>query len=221
MGEPPYYRDWLAELFGQPVSGTYWTFDFAAAGIPRRTDADVVELITWTLLNCGRDLAACDDWQVADGLQQIFNPAFGGLERAVRYGDVPFAKKRDCILAIRQLYADCFAPRCPPVLGHLSEPSASPLSGVCYMFWDVSALAYWERSLDREQGLDAVLEVLDFALRSPNEACVESALHGLGHLKSARPDEVESIIDRGLAERGELRPELRAYAARARTGMIL
>jgi hypothetical protein len=64
----------------------------------------------------------------------------------------------------------------------------------------------------------AVFDVLGYALGSRNVACVESALHGLGHLRLHRAREVMPMI--GRRNRG-LRPELRRYAENAAAGCIL
>jgi len=58
-------------------------------------------------------------------------------------------------------------------------------------------------------------------LHSPNIACQESALHGLGHLHYRAAKQVEAIVTSFLRENRSLRPELLDYAKRARAGYIL
>ncbi len=217
--EPPRYRAWLQALFGRPP-GDDRAFDFAHAGLERPDHGTILRLIGHTLRWCGRDLAPFNDAQVAAGLDRIFNPAFDGLARYIRNGSVPFSQKREAIQAIRHLYADCFAVRCAPRLGHLNETGGDPLAGVCYMLWDVTILADWEGRPDRDDGYRAVVDVLAAALESQNDACVESGLHGLGHV-AAHTGAVPGVIDAFLARRGDLRPELRDYALRARSGSVL
>jgi hypothetical protein len=67
---------------------------------------------------------------------------------------------------------------------------------------------------------DWCIEVMEETLKLPSEACCESALHGLGHEEDKVPETVHRIIDKFLAERSSVSPELRAYAARAREGAI-
>jgi hypothetical protein len=67
-------------------------------------------------------------------------------------------------------------------------------------------------------------------LTNINPACIESALHGLGHALDGIRDHDsaneyrlirENIVDRFLSDRPGLSTELRTYALAARTGMIL
>ncbi|HET8636414.1 MAG TPA: hypothetical protein VFL96_06155, partial [Acidobacteriaceae bacterium] len=80
-------------------------------------------------------------------------------------------------------------------------------------------LSYWERSPERGIFYRAVTEVLEHALQSPNRACVESGLHGLGHIHSYYPERVEDVINRYL-KAVNLEAELRQYAVNARRGYV-
>jgi hypothetical protein len=57
-------------------------------------------------------------------------------------------------------------------------------------------------------------------LNVPHDACRESALHGLGEWAFKYP-QVAVIVDDFLRRTPNLRPELMAYAERARTGYVL
>lgn len=107
------------------------------------------------------------------------------------------------------------------MLGHLDEPGAGPLNQICYMLWDTTPLGYWEGSSEKETFYPVVLAVLGYALRSRNIACVESALHGLGHLRLHRERDVTPMIDEFIRSSPKLRPELRRYAENAAAGCIL
>ena len=65
--------------------------------------------------------------------------------------------------------------------------------------------------------LDVMATILDFE----SLACVESALHGLGHWHRAFPEPVEGLIDGFLATHSDARPELLTYARSARCGCVL
>ena len=67
----------------------------------------------------------------------------------------------------------------------------------------------------------AVAEVMEHCLSLNNPSCIESGLHGLGHLATFQPHLAVPIIDRFLKNRKKLDPPLRRYAEEARTGMIL
>ena len=84
------------------------------------------------------------------------------------------------------------------------------------MLWDVTALTEVRKSSPEQS--EALYAVLKNVLSLPNEACIESALHGLAHVPSK---EAKSIIDDWLDELPQVRPALLDYARSARTGMIL
>src|SRR5262249_31399709 len=140
----------------------------------------------------------------------IFYTACSDTVYLFRQSMVPEEVRLDAVRQMKHLYRDCFARRCSPSLAHLSEPGG-PLNGFCYMLWDVSPLTSWNA---------VVLEVMEDALDVPHDACIESALHGLGHRYFGDKERVPAIIDRFLGRATGLRPELRAYAQAARQGEI-
>ncbi|MEZ5775188.1 MAG: hypothetical protein R3D33_10935 [Hyphomicrobiaceae bacterium] len=184
-------------------------------GVPADEEA---ELLAATLLRSGVDLAPFSDGQVAIGLNALLFPNYGDTAGRIMAVDVPIERRIAAVAAIGRLYADCLAQRAPPVLGHLSEGAGHPLSFVTYMLWDVSPIDWWAAKDDRL--FAAYLGVLEMGLASPNDAVVESALHGLGHLPGERRPAGTRLIDDWLAGAGSARLELRAYAERARSGCI-
>ncbi len=69
-----------------------------------------------------------------------------------------------------------------------------------------------------EHLIDPIFEVLEYALTSSHPACIESALHGLGHLHNHHPSRVEALIDGFLARAAS--SELISYAQEARKGRV-
>ena len=68
---------------------------------------------------------------------------------------------------------------------------------------------------------EAIADVMQRCLELSNPACVESGLHGLGHMVTFLPDMAVPIID-GYLKNGKNHSEtLVNYAEMARTGMIL
>lgn len=61
---------------------------------------------------------------------------------------------------------------------------------------------------------------MERCLALTHQACLEGALHGLGHWQSIYPERVGAVVDRFLRERNDLRPELVCYARRARDGAV-
>lgn len=214
------YGAWLSYVFDRPTHDPAWYFDLELPEFEASSEV-LVDLLTHTFRRCGADLARFTDGQVNDGLNYIFGNACSNVAFALMDGKVAPEKRKAALAAIKQLYADCFERRCAPVLGHRDEPGATPLNQICYMLWDITPLGWWEGSKEKEIFYPEVLAVLRYALGSRNIACIESALHGLGHLRPYRAAEVAPIIQDFMRGKRELRPELRTYAENAAAGCIL
>lgn len=89
------------------------------------------------------------------------------------------------------------------------------------MLWDVTPLSYWEGDPEKKSFYSAVVKLLKRTLQIPHLACIESALHGLGHLHRHAPQEVEEAIDSWLLRTKNVRQELTQYAQAARVGYVL
>lgn len=206
------YEQWIRFLFDRPGEAGqrewYWDteVEFSASAEQQ------VSLVGKTFERSGTDLLKYSDIQVENGLNYILHNAASNTVYLIVQGGVPEDLRIDAVLKMKHLYRDCFARRCASVLSHLDEPGANPINNICYMLWDVSPLCQWK---------DVVLAVMEDALYLPNDACIESALHGLGHRFSQDKERVPQIIDRFLSKTKKLRPELRQYALKARTGRIL
>jgi hypothetical protein len=214
------YDAWLAHVFDHAVDEPAWYFGIDETEF--QADAQTVtELITATMLRSGTDLLAYSDGQVAQGLHYMFNNSTSNVVFAILDGNAPFEGKLDALHSIKTLYRDCFTPRCAPVLSHLDELGANPLNGICYMLWDITPLAYWGTRERREEAYAAVLDILSFALNSTNPACVESALHGLGHLDSTMRQQAQQIVQTFLSKPHIQNEQLLRYTQQAFTGYIL
>ncbi len=173
------------------------------------------------LAAAGRVAEAYSTRQIADGLWFLADDS--GLFRELYNPSVPENLRVRCAAAIRQLYAQLFEPLCQNVLSHgdNGESVENPLNSICYMWWDV--FPTWGRPGDPvARGIDEVLlGVMRDTLSSENVACVESALHGLGHWHITYPDPVESIVNEFLRQRPAIGVSLRDYAQAARRGRVL
>jgi hypothetical protein len=139
---------------------------------------------------------------------------------------------------IPTVYRGVFARVCETYLGHRQSPcernpDQNEANGICYMWRDVFPVfsrtrnphtrnepdvrGHWEEHLALER---TCLESLERTLEIPHEACVEGALHGLGHWAIYYPDEVRGIVDRFLDRSPALSPELKEYALCAREGGV-
>jgi hypothetical protein len=205
------YAQWLDHVFNRPVGDPACYFDWQNEEFHASRE-DLVYLIGRTCERSGTDLIKYSDGQVSNGIRYMFfNGPSDGIYALVQKGVAEDARI-EAVRKMKNLYRDCFAKRCSPILCHLNEANQSPLNSVCYLLWDESPLGRWK---------DVVLEVMEFALYLPNYACIESALHGLGHRHHQSPERVDEIIDKYLSKTKSLKSELRRFAARAKTGAII
>lgn len=218
---PPRYAEWIDFCFGrlQRLGPDPDIWDARLTGqMISLTDDELVSLFEVTMRRSGSDLAGFSDAVVGGGLTLILDSSLSNFGYRMRTGSIAKERKVNAISAMRCLYEQVLEPRCMPLLGHLSETGASRLSYICYMLWDVTALAYWPKEDEGEAVPQAVIELLSGVLDSPNDAVVESALHGLGHLAS--PPRRAEVIGGMLERRPALRPELRKYAEACSLGCI-
>jgi hypothetical protein len=220
LNMPLRYTEWLSHVFDHPVTSPEWFFSSDEPEF-EATSEDLVELITHTMSNCMNDLSRFSEGQINDGLHYIFHNSCSNVVFAVMDTKVSIAKRVEAIRSIKHLYTGCFEPRCAPVLSHIDEAGGNRLNNICYMLWDVTPLAYWEGQKDKDLFYREVLEVLRVALGSRNIACVESALHGLGHVQPYREKPATELIQKFLRQNPKLRKELRAYAENASIGYVL
>ncbi|MCB1521889.1 MAG: hypothetical protein KDJ37_15130 [Hyphomicrobiaceae bacterium] len=211
----PRYEEWLGFIFGRIDEASdpwrlMWAFDVSPP--------ELVDLVIATFERSGGDLQPYTDRQVAIGLQAIMFNNFSSVVDVLIGPGITEPQRLALIRSIATLYRECLAERSPPVLGHLSETRSSPLEFPTYMMWDVTPIDVMAR--ETPERLEALVAVLADALSLANDACVESALHGLGHLSGSRVVMARTAIDDWLAGRPDVRPELIAYAERARTGCI-
>ena len=82
------------------------------------------------------------------------------------------------------------------------------------MWWDV--FPAWGDPKDASQSDEAAeyIGVMERCLSLTHLACLEGALHGLGHWQLIFPDRVQPVVDRFLRERNDLQPQLAVRAPR-------
>ena len=204
------YATWLNRVFGRTAKQPAPLFE--------EDPETICELIRMTLARSGEDLTRFSDKQVNQGLHLIFSSSHH-LVQSIGNPLVPAQTRSATVLAIKTLYAECFAKRAQPVLSHLDEKPTSPLNSICYMLWDTTPISMWGHVAGCEY-FDLSLEVLAFALYLPHPACVESALHGLGHIGGGTVQRVQQMIEQWLTRNPTSRPELRTYAQFAYKGVI-
>lgn len=214
------YPRWIAFLFDR--ASPDWYFDLDASEFEAEGEhALMAELVAMTCRRAGEDLQHYTNAQVSAGFSYIFDNGSSNVVFSLMAAELPLAAKLDCIDALVPLYADCFRRRCDETLGHLSERSDNPLNTICYMLGDISPLTYWADDPDAARMYAALADAFGRVLRIPHAGCIEGGLHALGHMRHCARQVVETVIDTWLAGEPAVRPELLAYAARAREGHVL
>jgi len=213
------YPEWLTHVFDHEVTEPNWFFDVDEPEF-RASDRELAELFSITMKNSGRDLCRYSDAQVDQGLNYIFSNSCSNFTFSILDGEIEVELKVAALRSIQTLYTDCFEVRCSPTLSHLDEPG-SRLNHMCYMLWDLTPLNYWEGRPERTEAYSAIVDVMEAGLASHNLACVEGALHGLGHTFPYLPERIGPLIARYIARNPSVRPELLRYARNAAVGHVL
>lgn len=228
------YAEWINEIFNRKPLDKF-NLDWDDDWIQKRdalSSSEVLGLIAETFARAGKDLQHFSDVQVALGLNFITNESQNALYWI--YDIAALTSERLTVINnIYILYRDCLALRCG---NDPAAESTTPLDIYAYMFGDASGLCIY-RILksdigDKEELIDAILDVWENTLTISNATCQRGAIHALGHEtfhvrryhpNHERRDEllrrIEEIIDRycALSTTDE---HLSKYARQARTGMI-
>ena len=212
------YADWLSSLFDHDEAKGDWRFGFSQDHI-EFTPEQVVDYVTQMFTHYDRDLAHYSDWQLAMGVDYIFNNSCSDYAFDLRDRPVAAEKRIAAILSLKVFFEQCYDKRCVPSLGHYSE-KGNALNGPCYMLWDTTPLSYCAYREARDAIYPAITEVMEFSLTLSNIACIESGLHGLGHMVPYYP-EAAKIIDRNMHRFRKSDRRIMAYAKAAKTGYIL
>lgn len=211
------YEKFITDLFDHDESKGDWRFDIEIDKDISENDEEVVALIIYLFQHYREDVDKYSDWQIATGLSYIFNSCFS-YAYTIRDGNAPLSDKLSAVRAIKLLYQHCFEQRCSPTLGHLDERWNS-LNNLCYMLWDETPLSYCENMPQKKHFYESVSEVMEYSLSLNNIACIESGLHGLGHLVMYFPeaaDSIQNFIDTAK----NIDPRLIRYVLQAKTGCI-
>lgn len=211
------YKEWVSHIFNHEVTDPEWYWGIESPFF-EADDETIVELIAQCCENYSRDLARFSNGQLNQGFNYIFSSGASDYAFSIKDGKVPWELKRRAIESLKVVLEDCFDKRCEPTR---SSEEGNELNYICFMLWDVTPFAYCAGCADEDLLYESILDVMEFGLYLGNPAVIYGSLHGLGHIKFERPREVEGIIDKFLAVRSDLQPELIEYAQAARTGYIM
>ncbi|NET33786.1 MAG: hypothetical protein F6K19_17480 [Cyanothece sp. SIO1E1] len=211
------YAHFLKFLFENQESTEDWRLDLCLEE-PQISKRELVKYLIQLFENYETDAAHYSNSQIAGGIEFIFSNSSSDWVYALREGPAPLEDKLRAIQGLKNIFSQCFEQRCVSSLGHYDE-EGNPLNDICYMLWDITPLAYCGGLRDKEALYQAIAEVMEFSLKLDNKACVESGLHGLGHLVSFYP-KASRMIERNIRRFRRIDPRLRSYAKYAMKGQI-
>ncbi len=214
------FDEWLEFVFEHPVTKPAWHWNDDAdewGGKPVETVGHLKKM----LLESGACLKSFSDDQLNQGFWYLISGACSETGRCLTDESVPPDSRKSCILAIENLFRDCFMVRCSNHLSHLDEHGANPLNSICYMWWDVLPVCGCSEDTGRRETDSLFLGVMERTLKLESEACRESALHGLGEWHCFYPEKVQKIIEDFIWSNRKIRDSLRNYAYAAMHGDVL
>ena len=205
--DDPKFQRWIRFLFDRDDPKGQWRFYDSPMML--LTDAQTVHYTHRLCATAETELAPYSEIQIAHGLHFVFDCNFD-YAYALRDGEVEIELKLKAIASMATLFRDCLNARCTP---------SSKLDQVCFHFWDETPLSWCERNPHKEKIYAAVADVMRQCLNLSTVCCVESALHGLGHLRSYYP-EAAGIVRHFLNTTQRTDPNLLRYAEAAERGMV-
>jgi len=212
-------NEFVKFLFDRDTSAGLWYLrdDFDA---PDLGGEKYLELFRW-IMNEATSIAECySESQLAQGLLCLINPSSSPVTPFFYEERLNVELKSAAIHSMRTIFDALFAKKCTGSARFNEQDSQNKdvtFDYVCFMWWDIFP---WHGVPERPSMAavsDALIQVLADILEIDNFACKESALHGLGHWHSARPQQVEGIIN-GASPR--IPSDLLAYAECARSGKV-
>jgi hypothetical protein len=131
------YSDWIRQVFDHPVAKPAWYWD-DEADTSEPAPPDCVEYLTRLFEEPELFLAPYSDAQLNQGFWYLVSASCSVYMFSLIEPEVAWPQRRRGIRSTATLFERLFARRCSDHLLHLNEEGvASPLNGVCYMWWDI------------------------------------------------------------------------------------
>ena len=204
--DDPDFQQWIRYLFDRDDPTGEWRFEEPTMPL---TEAQTVHFIHRLCATAETELTPYSELQIAHGLHFVFDCNFV-YGYALRDANVDLEAKLKAIAAMATLFRNCLNERCT---------RGSKLDEVCFHFWDETPVTWCERTPHKEAIYPAVADVMRQCLNLSNVSCVESALHGLGHLHMVHP-EAAGIVRHFLNTTQRTDPNLLRYAEAAEQGRV-
>lgn len=218
------YKTLIEFLFNRAESEGDWRYldetdEEENAILASVSDQELVSYLIKMFENCSTDLLVFSDWQLNKGLNYIFN----NFVYSVYKKEIPLTTLLRFINSLKHLYEECFQFRCESALSHLAG-AKNPLNDICYMLWDIISIPhYYRETEDREEIYEVTHKLWECVLSLSNIACIESALHGIGHNSCEYSDRITKMVDKFIlsySKNPEHNKDLINYAQCAKRGMI-
>lgn len=228
MSETPTFEEWVEYCFTQKpakrASELTWAEHQAAQELEERygniPPSCVAEYLSQLFRAPAWVAERYSDDAIGAGTWFLFGPASGyfwALERTKVATDV----QAECVSALATLYTELYDRVC---CKHGTDPDGRyaneiKLDIAVYMIWESLEGAVFARRKTTEVA-EAGWEVLEAILtRCRTSTCLQSALHGLGHLEQSHSERCGKLIGRFL-RRGGVPSWLREYAQAAQVGHV-
>jgi hypothetical protein len=204
-------------LFDRPLTGTPWYFDQNSHPYEVQ-GTETLQLVHHVLLNSQSLPTRYSNEQISHGLNFLINPSCSDICYLFVDSSLNQGLRASTTMAIYEVFEKIFQQKCLQSVPFesLSEPESKGLNWICYMWWDIFPRHGIPTSAACSEVDMAIIRTLNRIAQLPSFACKESAIHGLGHWASARPEIVAHVFD--------LIPDVPAnlveYMALAKTGHI-
>jgi hypothetical protein len=209
-------KEFVQFLFDRPDDSKEWYF--AEDFIPPQLDAQTqVAFAREVLTDAELHAEIFTERQFCLGYNYLINPACSAHCYSYLDTSINESERISVVVSMYNVFSLVFDRKCVGAASDRTDLTAATYEYLCYMWWDVfprhgipanSSLAGTDRT---------ILTTLEKMLLLHSLACIESALHGLGHWHAARPDFVERTIDCKLSQ---IPGPLRKYAKSARAGSV-
>lgn len=210
------YGEFVEFLFNRADERKEWYF--AEDFVQPEFEADVqIDFATRVFTDAEQLAGKYTESQFCLGLNYLINPACSNFCYSFVDTSVEEVKRVSVVDSMYAVFKGVFNEKCTELSSERAAIGPATFSFLCYMWWDVFPRHGTPHNVDLESTDRAILITLEKIMSLDSLGCKESALHGLGHWYSARPEFVERVIDRNSAK---IPMALRKYSKNAREGRV-
>jgi hypothetical protein len=204
-------------LYDRPVNNAEWYFEDDHQDLALPKD-QLVQLATEAFNSVVEVVDDFSEKQICMGLQYLVDPSCGPIPYLYVDTSIDFAIRSSAIASMQTVFRHLFA-NLRNELGLYRTSGGAPLSfgETCYMWWDMFPRHGVPMRSELEETDAFICRTIGSILEIDSLACQESALHGLGHWFSSRPDDIAKMIGAFLPRAPAV---LKEYAMDAMQGRV-